>query len=343
MACHTPAGRGAVLYGNDRGFGLAHLAGTGRWMEGAFLRSSVTAAGTAGQGMTTLGKVNYSPDQMQNQQAIDYVTSVVRASGTSFYWAMRLLPRRKREAMYAVYAFCREVDDIADDPGTPTGKLDRLADWRVEIERLYSGRPTNPVSLALVDPAQRFGMRKETFLAVIEGMEIDSAERVRMTTIGALEDYCDRVACAVGRLSNRVFGIDDALGEPVAVSLGQALQLTNILRDLWEDAALDRLYVPNDMLMNYDIPWADAKRTLSHPRFGEVCHELAAIALQRYAEATNALSLCDTSQMRPASLMLQNYQRVLKKLIRRGWKNLDEPVSLGKGQKVWILLRYGLI
>ena len=194
-----------------------------------------------------------------------------------------------------------------------------------------------------MEPAERFGMRKETFLALIEGMEIDAAERVRMITIGALEDYCDRVACAVGRLSNRVFGIEDALGEPVAVSLGQALQLTNILRDLSEDAALDRLYVPNDMLSAYDIPWADAKRTLSHPRFGEVCIELAAIAMKRYAEATTALSVCDTRQMRPASLMLQNYHRVLKKLIRRGWKKLDEPVSLGKGQKVWILLRYGLI
>jgi len=293
--------------------------------------------------MTTPAKVIYSPDQMQNQQAIDYVTSVVRTSGTSFYWAMRLLPKDKREAMYAVYAFCREVDDIADDPGTPVEKLDRLANWRVEIERLYSGRPTNPVSLALMEPAQRFGMRKETFLAVIEGMEIDSAERVRMITIGALEDYCDRVACAVGRLSNRVFGVGDVLGEPVAVSLGQALQLTNILRDLSEDAALDRLYVPNDMLMAYDIPWANARRTLTHPRFGEVCQELATIAMQRYAEAETALSACDRSQMRPASLMLHNYRWVLKKLIRRGWKKLDDPVSLGKGQKVWILLRYGLI
>jgi phytoene synthase len=293
--------------------------------------------------MTALSKEIDPSDPVQNQLAIDYATSVVRASGTSFYWAMRLLPRHKREAMYAVYAFCREVDDIADDPGTPAEKMAQLADWRVEIERLYSGRPTNPISQALVEPAERFGMRKETFLAVIEGMEIDSADRVRMTTIGALEDYCDRVACAVGRLSNRVFGVDDSLGEPVAVSLGQALQLTNILRDLSEDATIDRLYVPNDMLQTYDIPWADAKRTLSHPRFGEVCHELATIALQRYDEAASALAACDRQKMRPAILMQQNYRRVLNKLISRGWSKLDEPVSLGKGQKLWILLRYGLI
>lgn len=280
---------------------------------------------------------------MQNQQAIDYATSVVRQSGTSFYWAMRLLPRRKREAMYAVYAFCREVDDIADDPGTPADKLRRLADWRVEIERLYSGRPSKPVSLALVGPTENFGLKKETFLAVIEGMEIDSSERVRMTTIGALEDYCDRVACAVGRLSNRIFGVDDAEGEAVAVSLGQALQLTNILRDLAEDASLDRLYVPNDMLATYDIPWGDPHRTLAHPRFGAVCEELAAIAMQRFKDAKAAIAACESGKMRPANLMLQNYQRVLRKLMDRGWDRLDEPVSLEKSQKLWILLRYGII
>lgn len=289
------------------------------------------------------GKLHYCRAGMQDQESIEYVTSVVRRSGTSFYWAMRLLPRRKREAMYAVYAFCREVDDIADDPGSPSEKLNRLADWRVEIERLYSGRPTMLVSLALVEPTATFGLRKEAFLAVIEGMEIDSAERVRMSTIGALEDYCDRVACAVGRLSNRIFGVDDAQGEPVAVSLGQALQLTNILRDLAEDASLDRLYVPNDMLAAYDIPWSDPHRTLEHPRFKSVCDELAAIADQRFKDATRAISSGNSRLLRPANLMLQNYQRVLQKLVERGWERLDEPVSLGKSQKLWILLRYGLI
>jgi len=288
-------------------------------------------------------KVHYSPAGMQNQEAIEYVTEVVRRSGTSFYWAMRLLPGRKRAAMYAVYAFCREVDDIADDPGAPLDKMSRLADWRVEIERLYAGHPRQPVSIALAEPVRTYGFRKEIFLAVIEGMEIDAAERVRMPTVKALEDYCDRVACAVGRLSNRVFGIDDALGEPVAVSLGQALQLTNILRDLAEDAALDRLYVPNDMLRAYDIPWADAKRTLSHPRIGEVCDELAAIAARRFADAEAAIALCDSRVMRPATLMLQNYRRILRRLVARGWKRLDEPVSLGKMQKIWILFRHGLI
>lgn len=293
--------------------------------------------------MTRGANLIYAAPIMEREQALEHVTSVVRASGTSFYWAMRMLPRHKRDAMYAVYAFCREVDDIADDPGLEDDKLRRLADWRVEIERLYAGHPKSPVSLALMEPIEAFGLRKEVFLAVIEGMEIDAVDVVRMPTLAALEAYCDRVACAVGRLSNRIFGIDDERGEPVAWSLGQALQLTNILRDLAEDAAIDRLYVPNDMLAVYDIPPNSPRRAILHPRFPEVCVELADLAQRRYADAAVALSVCDRRTMRPAIMMMQNYRRILDRLINRGWQHPDQPVSLGKAQKIWILLCYGLI
>jgi phytoene synthase len=287
--------------------------------------------------------VLYAVGEMKTEQALEHVTAIVRKSGSSFYWAMRMLPSHKRDAMYAVYAFCREVDDIADDPGEQTDKLNRLADWRVEVERLFAGRPQFPVMHALIDPVEQFGLRKEDFLAVIEGMEIDSSSAVRMPTVPALEDYCDRVACAVGRLSNRVFGVVDELGEPVAVSLGQALQLTNILRDIDEDAGIDRLYVPNDMLSAYDIPPADVKLVIRHPRFPEICEELAAIARRRYQDAERALTACDRRTMRPAIMMMQNYRRILEKLVARGWSRLDEPVSLSKGQKLWLLMRYALI
>ena len=285
----------------------------------------------------------YAVGEMKTEQALEHVTAIVRESGTSFYWAMRMLPPHKRDAMYAVYAFCREVDDIADDPGEQTDKLSRLADWRVEVERLFAGHPQFPVMYALIDPVEQFGLRKEDFLAVIEGMEIDSSAAVRMPTVPALEDYCDRVACAVGRLSNRIFGVVDELGEPVAVSLGQALQLTNILRDIDEDAGIDRLYVPNDMLAAYDIPPAEVTLVIRHPRFPEICAELAAIARRRYQDAERALAECDRRTMRPAIMMMQNYRRILDKLVERGWSRLDEPVSLSKAQKLWLLMRYALI
>ncbi len=279
---------------------------------------------------------------MGNADAMGYVNAVVRRSGTSFFWAMRVLPRFKRDAMFAVYAFCREVDDIADDPGDPADKLLRLKDWREEIERLFGGEPRLPVTCALAGPVGRFGLRKETFIAVIEGMEMDAADRLRIADMAALETYCDRVACAVGRLSNRVFGVDDISGEPVAVALGQALQLTNILRDLAEDAAVDRLYLPGDLLTAHGIPDDDAPRALTHAALPEVCEEIARITERRFAEAEAALSACDRNTMRPAIMMMQVYRRIFERLRRRGWRRLDERVRLSALQKLWVLARYGL-
>jgi squalene synthase HpnD len=258
--------------------------------------------------------------------AREHARTVTQASGTSFFWAMRLLPAVKRDAMFAVYAFCREVDDVADDPGDPADKLNRLRVWREEIERLFHGEPREPVTCALAAPVDAFGLRKETFMAVIEGMEQDAAGSLRIADMAALEAYCDRVACAVGRLSNRVFGVDEAAGEPVAVALGQALQLTNILRDLREDAALDRLYLPGDLLRAHGIPEGTAAEVLRHPALPAVCDEIARHTRRRYAEAEAALAACDRRTMRPAIMMMQVYRRIFEKLCRRGWRRLDRPV-----------------
>ncbi len=280
---------------------------------------------------------------MQTRQPVDHVHNIVRESGTSFYWAMRMLPQQKRNAIFAVYAFCREVDDIADSPSQDSNKLRLLADWRLEIDRLFCGCPKSPVSMALIDPVEQFRLRKETFLAVIEGMELDASPSVRIPTIIALEEYCDRVACAVGRLSNQIFGVDENLGEPVAVALGYALQLTNILRDLDEDAQINRLYVPDEMLSARGIKNSDVKCIISHPNFPEICGELATIARKNFMDAELALSRCNRKQMIPAIMMMQNYSRILDKLIKRGWDRLGEPVSLGRAQKFWLIMRYGLL
>jgi phytoene synthase len=280
---------------------------------------------------------------MRDVDAKAYVADVVQRSGSSFVSAMRILPPAKRDGMYAVYAFCREVDDIADARGREADKRAKLSEWRAEIDRLYEGRPESPVGRALLGPVRVFGLKRETFLAVIEGMEIDSAEKLRLPDMAALEAYCDKVACAVGRLSNPVFGVEDRLGEPVAVALGQALQLTNILRDLAEDAALNRLYLPHDLLMRFDIPDNDAPAAIAHARFPEACDELATLAARRFAEAEAALARCDRRIMRPAIMMMAVYRAILHKLRRRGWRRLDEAVSLGTAEKLWILLRYGLL
>ena len=280
---------------------------------------------------------------MKPCQALVYVTSIVRDSGTSFYWAMRLLPVQKRNAIFAVYAFCREVDDIADNPGSESDKLRQLADWRLEIERLFSGKPQLPISVALINPIKQFNLCKKSFLAVIEGVETDALKSVRMPTFLALENYCDHVACAVGRLSNQIFGVEKALGEPVAAALGQALQLTNILRDIYEDADIDRLYVPMDMLSEHNIPSVDARLAIAHPSFPKVCEELVTIARILYQDAEQALGQCDRKTMLPAIMMMQNYRLIFDKLVKRGWTNLNKPVSLNKAQKLWLLMRYARI
>ncbi|MCH8237293.1 MAG: presqualene diphosphate synthase HpnD [Proteobacteria bacterium] len=284
--------------------------------------------------MTTL-----SPPPDPNVLA--HVESVVRRSGSSFYWAMRCLPAEKRRAMYGIYAFCRQVDDIADGTGQAEEKRAQLGQWGGEIERLYGDHPRNPVVRALLGPVEDFGLHKEDFRAIIAGMEMDADDRVRIKDMDELNLYCERVACAVGRLSVCVFGVDDDKGKELAFSLGQALQLTNILRDIAEDAERDRLYIPEDLLRSYDVVSEDLPSVLNHPEFHKVCDTLAGVAERRFQQAETAIAECDREKIRPAIMMMEIYRRIFQKLRRRGWKLLNLPVGISKPRKIWIALRYG--
>ena len=283
---------------------------------------------------------NGSPASDSDARA--YAEAVVKRSGTSFYWAMRRLPEEKRNAMYAVYAFCREVDDIADGTESTADKLAQLAVWRQEVENLYAGLPGNPVCRALAGPVARFGLRKEDFQALIDGMEMDSEQALRIRDMNELRLYCDRVACAVGRLSIRVFGVEVDKGDKVAAALGEALQLTNILRDVQEDAERDRLYLPADMLEARGIPNGDVDAALAHSNLADACDELGMITERRFAEAEAALAHCDRRKMRPAVMMMEVYRRIFRRLRQRGWRRIGEPVKLSKLEKLWVLFRYGM-
>jgi presqualene diphosphate synthase len=182
------------------------------------------------------------------QADIDQVEAMVRAAGTSFYRGMRVLPAERRAAMYAIYAFCRMVDDIADAPGAFEDKRRRLASWRARIDDVYAGRSDEPVTRVLAAAVPRFALRQGDFLAVIDGMQMDAETAIVAPDLATLDLYCDRVAAAVGRLSVRAFGDSSEAADRVAYSLGRALQLTNVLRDLGEDAGLGRLYLPREWL-----------------------------------------------------------------------------------------------
>jgi len=267
------------------------------------------------------------------------VEAMVRAAGTSFYRGMRVLAPDRRYAMYAIYAFCRVVDDIADEPGEMADKRQRLAAWRDRIAGLYRGEADDPVTRVLMAAVGRFGLRAEDFIAVIDGMEMDAETIIVAPDLATLDLYCDRVAAAVGRLSVRAFGDASPAADRVAYALGRALQLTNILRDLREDADRGRLYLPCEYLDDAGIPH-DPAAALASPRLAEVCARLAALAHGYFAEAAAAMSHCDRQAMRPARLMGATYAAILSRLEHRGWQRLDERAGLPLWQKLWLLLRY---
>ena len=272
-----------------------------------------------------------------------HVNRVVAHSGTSFLWGMRVLPAAGRRAMHAIYAFCREVDDIADEPGEVADKRRALAAWREEIDRLYAGRPEWPTTRALLKSVQRFDLPREEFHAVIDGMEVDAAATVRMRDLDDLLDYCRKVAGSVGILSVHAFGVPRHPGPRIAETLGNALQLTNILRDLREDAALQRLYVPQEMLHRHGVEATTLDAVLAHPEFAGVCEELAGLARGYYREADRLLTELGWRRMRPAVLMMAVYRETLDRLEERGWRRIGGPIRLTRARKMWLGLQYGFL
>jgi presqualene diphosphate synthase len=267
----------------------------------------------------------------------------VEAAGTSFYWAMRLLPRHRREGMYALYAFCREVDDIADGAQPAAEKLAALAAWRREIASLYDGRPRHIVARALREPLARYHLRRGDFLAIIDGMEMDACESIRAPDLATLDLYCARVASAVGHLSVHVFGDSGAAAHAVADSLGRALQLTNILRDLDEDAGRGRLYLPREILDRHGIRNAEPGAVLRHPALPSACRDLAAIAEAHFDEGESAMRWCSRRAMRPAAVMAALYRATLSALVRSEWRDPTVRVSLPTPLKLWLAARHGLL
>jgi len=288
---------------------------------------------------TALDSVGPIPDERALRES---VRRKVAAAGTSFYWAMRLLPKQRRDGMYAVYAFCREVDDIADD-WPAAERAAGLAAWRDEIEAIYAGQPHRLIARALVGPVERFRLRKSDFHDIVAGMEMDAREDIRAPDLATLDLYCARVAGAVGHLSVHVFGDPSEAAHRVADSLGRALQLTNILRDLAEDADRGRLYLPREILDRHGIRSTDPASVLRHPALPAACREVAAIALRHFDAAEAAMAECSRRAMRPAATMGAFYRAMLDRMLRDGWRDPATRVGLSKGRKLWLVLRHGLV
>jgi phytoene synthase len=280
-----------------------------------------------------------SPHVAATAADVAHVDAIVREAGTSFFWAMRVLPTERRRAMFAVYAFCREVDDVADADAEPAGKVRALDDWRGEIAALYAGSPRRATSRALIEPVRAYALERGDFEAVIDGMAMDAAGPIVAPSDADLERYCDRVAGAVGRLCVKIFGAGDDDGRDVAVHLGQAMQLTNILRDLDEDAAIGRLYLPREALTRHGVPAAHPQDALAHPGLAAVCEEMADRASTAFGRAEDAMRRCAPHTMRPARMMMAVYRLTLARLRARGWHDPRAPVKPSKALKLWVAMR----
>jgi len=264
------------------------------------------------------------------------------ASGSSFYAAMRILPRAQREAMFQIYSFCRHVDDIADSDGPRPERLAALQQWRDDIDALYQGRP--PARLqGYAESVRRFGLRREDFLAIVDGMEMDVPQDIRAPDLATLDLYCDRVASAVGRLSVRVFGLPEADGILLAHHLGRALQLTNILRDIDEDATLGRLYLPREGLLHAGITGDDPQKVAADRALPRVCAPLADRARQHFKQADEVMDRNPRRAVRAPRIMSRYYHGILELLVERGFAAPREPVRVSKLARLAIILRYAII
>ena len=266
-----------------------------------------------------------------------------KAKSSSFYLAMRLMPAEERDAMFAIYAFCRKVDDIADDGvGTRAERHEKLEQWRADLRGLYAGTVAQQVRF-LAPAIAHYGLRLEDFLAVLDGMDMDVAEDIVAPDLATLDLYCDRVASAVGRLSIKVFGMDEGPGFDLAHHLGRALQLTNILRDIDEDATIGRLYLPREYLQEMDCCRSlDVQAIVNKPQIDAVCRKVAAQAHHHYDQAQRILSARPKGRIKTPRLMGAVYSQILSASEAQGFAAPRRRVSLPKSRLMSLVLRQGI-
>jgi phytoene synthase len=262
--------------------------------------------------------------------------------GSSFYAPMRILPRPRREAMFEIYSFCRAVDDIADEGGPREARTRALNQWRANLDAIYTGAPP-PGLRGLAEAIRLFGLQRQDFFAVIDGMQMDVDSDIRAPDAATLDLYCDRVASAVGRLSVRIFGIPPKEHQGLAHHLGRAFQLTNILRDIDEDAAIGRLYLPREALLAAGISPDTPPAALAGVALDKACAPLVASASAHFGEARTIMSRCPRQSLRAPKIMAEVYESILERLIRRGFSPPRKRVRTPRHRVILAVLRYGLI
>lgn len=268
------------------------------------------------------------------------------ARKSSFYWAMRLMPAERRQAMYRLYGFCRAVDDIADGPLDVRDKRELLHAWRDDVAALGDARDrtaTTNAAAMLTPLLARYPVDIADLLAIIEGCIMDVDAPPHAPDTDRLDLYCDRVAGAVGRASLPIFGVDREEGRAFADALGRGLQLTNILRDLREDATRGRVYLPRELLEKADIdPALPAASIIDHPGLPLAAHMLAQEAEAAYLQALALMPRDAKARLRPALVMLGVYRNLLTRMRADGFDTSGRRSRLARAEMLWVALRHGL-
>ena len=264
-----------------------------------------------------------------------YCQNKAAASGSSFYYSFMFLPPDKRRAITALYAFCREVDDLVDECSDEQIARTTLDWWRIQVAEIYGGKPQHPVALALVPVVKQFNLAQEHLLEIIDGMEMD-LELVRYQDFKSLQLYCYRVASVVGLLSVEIFGYSNRTTLKYAHDLGIAFQLTNIIRDVGEDAQRNRIYLPMDEMKHFNVTAADILNRRDSENFQQLMAFQVARAQQYYQQALEYLPAADRKVQRTGLIMAAIYRATLDELVSSGCHVLRERISLTPLRKLWL-------
>lgn len=268
----------------------------------------------------------------------EYCQNLAAHSGSSFYYSFRFLPPDRRRAITALYAFCREVDDIADEVTDVNVARAKLGWWRAELANLFAGHPQHPVSRALAPATRLFGVDQDRLNEIIDGMEMDLTHH-RYSDFDSLALYCHRVAGVVGQLSASIFGFTQPRTMDYAEQLGLAFQLTNIIRDVGEDARRDRIYLPADEMRQFGVSPDDILRARETGSFSQLMAFQTARVKSIYEAAFRSLSPEDRRSQRPGLIMAAIYQALLAEIERDEFKVLSRRISLTPMRKLWIAWR----
>jgi len=267
-----------------------------------------------------------------------YVQQKAAASGSSFYYAFLFLPPPRRAAITAFYAFCREVDDVVDEVSDPQIAQTKLAWWANEVAQSFQGQPSHPVMRALMPRVPEFGIAQEHLQSVIRGCQMD-LEQTRYLDYTGLQRYCHLVAGIVGEVAARIFGQTQAITTEYAHKLGLAFQLTNIIRDVGEDALRGRIYLPVNELQQFDVKAHEILNRVHSERFVALMKFQAERAQAAYAEALALLPAADRRTQKPGLMMASIYRTLLEEIARDDFKVLDQRVSLTPVRKLWLAWR----